>query len=161
MLLAEGGWGMLYFGVAVAVGLKVTISPLWRPSASCLPFGDQETAQFSINLRLRYYHTHLKLALCLVTSQPSNRRKRCVSARQTTPLQASLGYLYNPSKQQPNQGYPPDSVVWIEEARTMLLLTRGWVARVLHRWKAVDRRHTHGWNRPPIRVTTWCHCMQM
>lgn len=44
MLLAAGGWGMLDFGVAVAVGLKVMISPLWRPSASCFPFGDQETA---------------------------------------------------------------------------------------------------------------------
>lgn len=39
---AEGGLGMLDFGVEVEVGAYVTMEPLLIPSASCLPLGDQD-----------------------------------------------------------------------------------------------------------------------
>jgi hypothetical protein len=42
---ADGGLGMLDFGVDVEVGAYVTMEPLLIPSASCLPLGDQDTVQ--------------------------------------------------------------------------------------------------------------------
>jgi hypothetical protein len=41
--LALGGLPYTSLGFPVSSGLKVIMSPLCRPTAICLPFGDQDT----------------------------------------------------------------------------------------------------------------------